>query len=367
MNCPRPGVVQKRGARNNAALAVIGATLFPIFCVVACERFALAAECLVRGADVTLEDVTVRPADVEPFTISLHEVPVTASLPLRQGAEALIDVSGAIVFKGGMKGLRVRVTHSVSLARGMVALRRGAVLANVFVQKDAVVGSVLVSAAPHYIFEMISPVRVSCSLLTLDHSFSKDEDAGDEGLFDTPKIWWHPKASNPEPGCIYLHSHPADNAPALRYDTPIESPACIPLAQIEARGSWLRVRAGNDGNIVTGWIRRPLVEQVTSITLPHCEDWFEESSPVSGERLDKKPVLDTRAKVAAGTRVFARPARGEWATITADLEVRARYFAGDDWVQLLDIPGINLRPGALARVAYVRRQSVSWPTEAPVH
>jgi hypothetical protein len=345
--------------------SVVGTMLLVPLLVVVHEHFAVAAQCTVRGDEADRLDVTVHPADAEPFTLCICGAPVKARIPNQSGAETTIEVGGPLQFSGTLNEPRFTLTRVFSSPDGMVVLRPGAILANAFGTNSAVVGSVLTSVNSDDVFEKVSPVRVPCAFLSLDPLPLTDDDysyVDYEDLMSVTREWWYPKFAGSEPRPIFLYPRPSAKAVPIRYDVMAQSPDCLPLAQVDTRGSWLLVRTAGRSSRITGWIQRSLVEKSTNTILNRCTDWADNKGKFLWRGCPEKPLFRGRAKVFAGATVFSRPPRGQWGLITSDIVVDAQYSFGSEWVQLRGLPRVcfNGSPSEFSCIAYVEKRYVSW-------
>jgi hypothetical protein len=333
--------------------SVVGTMLLVPLLVVVHEHFAVAAQCTVRGDEADRLDVTVHPADAEPFTLSVCGAPVKARIPNQSGEETVIDVGGPLQFSATLEDPRFTLTRGFSSPDGMVVLRPGAILANAFGTNSTVVGAVLRRADAVSTYEMFSPVRVPCAFLSLDPlPFAIDDYDDDVSL--AIRVWWHPKFIDAEPRPIDLYARPSTEAASIRYEVMDQSPNCLPLAQVNARGAWLRVKIAGESSLVTGWIQRSLVEKSTDSYWYPCSRSSYETRRDVLDVSRERPLFRGRAKVFAGATVFSRPPRGKWGTVTSDFVVDAQYSYGSEWVQLRQLPRVcyDLNLWSSPRIAY---------------
>jgi hypothetical protein len=73
------------------------------------------------------------------------------------------------------------------------------------------------------------------------------------------------------------------------------------------------------------------------------------------------------ATVAAGTQVYAERLIGPWATVKSDAKLSVRYRPGDEWVEILQVPGIasasECATSTVLEEAWVQRKTVQLPAE----
>ena len=109
-------------------------------------RAAVAGECVVRGEQVSIERVRVRPSGAPPFSLGLRELRVSARIPERSDRPVRLTIEGDVAFEAEVKRLWLTTTTEVETSDGLGRLRPGAHFIPSHVVGGLVVGTLVVEA-----------------------------------------------------------------------------------------------------------------------------------------------------------------------------------------------------------------------------
>ena len=113
---------------------------------------------------------------------------------------------------------------------------------------------------------------------------------------------------------------------------------------------------------VRGWIRKSELIPATTYSV---DDGLSHSSQrlnclhQSSRFPPPVPAYEGPAHLAIGTRIYAEPSYGPWATVRSDAKFFVRYFAGYTWAWVNGIPQIRMSACAERLAAYVPLTAVT--------
>jgi hypothetical protein len=270
--------------------------------------------------------VDVTPRGTAPIRVRVSDLPVSVQLPELE-AVAHVEVHGALVFQGTVEPgrLPLRIKHAVDATNGMVRLAAATEGLTVrghgrLVEADVVLGSV-----------RLRGLYLPCEALTLD-----PVPRPELGPTDENRDLWMAATST-----LHFRSEPGAGtqlAVELQGDL-----AALDLHPSEHRGGWIRVSSHwLDGTTLVGWVaqkelRRPPARggEIDEMALPDT------AGPRCSRTLAERPGEHIApAMVAAGTTVYATRYLGAWATVPKAQTLTVRYRGHDDWVELVEVPGL---------------------------
>lgn len=344
-------------------IAIVGVVFFTMGAKAAAPSGDL---CAIRGSQVTMEKVTIRPIGAKPFALGVREASVTARLPRVANHDVELMVEESISFKAFSRNVWLTVAKDFASADGLVTIRRGARLVGARVDGSEVVASAVLEEGdvregedkqPE---EIASFVRVPCASLVL--GAVENENGSEEPTM--PQEWWKPKRKAAR---VNLFSRPKRTAPAIVVATAY-CENCLEFKKVGEAGPWLLVERDGGGVTVRGWVSRAEFEQIPKDVGVgrsngcHGEhgggSWGEGWAPGGPpQNLYEGPAL-----VQANANVFADPPRGQWAVFRENTPVTVRHVLGDKFVELRAVPGLNgTPPGSPWLNAHVAREHVVFP------
>ena len=282
--------------------------------------------CVVEGKKIDPITVDVTPKEAAPFKLRVSGVPA-AAMPQPEGQPAHVEVKGPIAFEGAAAPDKVpwKTAKELNAMSGMVhlaAATEGLTLyATAFarvVTADVQLGSV-----------HIRGMQLPCAGLTLDpvnapEARTLPEDTGESYMAATQVLHFRMGAGSGPEVQVAL----GDDLGALD------------LHKVEAQKDWLRLSSHwADGTTLVGWVKKSEVKPAPTRHEPLGEAFTPTSSctreltPRPGERV-------AMAKVTAGTQVFAARYVGAWGTIKSNETLKVRWLPKDDWVSIVEVPGI---------------------------
>jgi len=288
----------------------------------------------------------VQPRGVEPFTVDIENVPAAIKVVPYAGVAATIEVQGPVRFMAQRKNLWLTLAKDFASADGLVSMRRGSKLVHAHLDGNAVIVAPVLyyndvlSGEDKDADEFVVPVRVPCSILTLDeiHDEALDTIHENDEFAATPSdaTWWEPKS---ETYHIRIYAQPKASSRFVDIVHPSCS-NCIELLGVGERGAWLNVQSYGEGVLARGWLQRSTVKP----GLGNGRGWGcsgdHRHSTIWAPRT-KNLIYAGPARIPATTQVYAKPGEGAWATVIEDIEVQVRCYAGDTWAQLIQVPGVS--------------------------
>jgi len=224
----------------------------------------VAGACVVRGENVVLENVLVRPGPA-PLIVQLNGTPASARIGKSRWAAALLDVDGAIAFKGTRRNVWYTVARTLTLAHGMVELRPGAHVVGARARGNDVIASAVMHANDVLPGEEKDPdetlgsLRIPCAALTLDLD-GGDPDAegtgGDEAAAAEDAGYVVTRQAERS---IDVRVGPYESAHRVTLTTGVENER-FSFRRLAESGPWMRVTRGRGRVRVTGWVRRARLE-----------------------------------------------------------------------------------------------------------
>jgi len=333
---------------------VLGATLlFPN----------LAGACVVRGDEVTLEDVVVRPG-AAPLIAHLEGTPVKARIGASRWVPARLDVEGPIAFKGTRRNVWYTIARALTVSHGMVELAPGAHLVFARARGNDVIASAVLRADdvlpgedkdPE---ETLGSLRIPCAALTLDHEVRnvEEDEAGDDDT-DVPDDASYVVTRRAEHS-IDLRAGPYESAPRVTLTTVVENERFI-FRRLAESGAWMRVARRGGGVRVAGWVRRARLEAFdgAETSMGGCSG--DHGHGLSGRGFggeQPKTIYNGPVRVRVGAKVD--DGSGAWATVVQPDGFEAHVY---DWGGRrhaeLTIPGVGVSPWD----ATVHPDDVSYP------
>jgi len=140
-----------------------------------------------------------------------------------------------------------------------------------------------------------------------------------------------PKTSAVGPACLVRGKH-------VKLQDITVQPRGVEVGEL---GAWLNVQSYGEGVLARGWIRRSTVKPIPPGLAGRgwgCSGGHRHT--IGWAHRTKTPIYAGPAKIPATTKVYAKPGEGAWATVAEDIEVQVRYYAGDTWAQLSNVPGV---------------------------
>ena len=331
--------------------AVISALAYPVFA---------RADCVVRGDDVSLDQVVVRPSKGPPFTVAVAGVAAIARIA-GEGPDAAVTVVGVVAFTGTARNVWYTLAAPVTARSGMVRLLPGARLIGVRARASKVVGAAVVRAGDSVAGqgrepdEKIDGISVPCGALTLDQPEESDEEGGRSMAADR-SIWGlrgHKRR-------VVLRASPSPAAAAAVVVAP-GGDVNLVGERLAERGGWMQITILAESVHLTGWIPRRQLEKLDSTiagaSTCGCMHERKISATVYGGR---KPSYEGAARIAPGAMLSAPDGQGNWARVEKQAEFHVVVFDDSDSVQVTGIPGVD----GLTSYGYVQRAAVT-PTPRP--
>ena len=380
LNPERPRKIVSR--RSLLELALRGLTVVAMLG----HAHELSAECTLQGQRVRLSDVVVSPPDVPPFRVDLGGYwpgsgvdSVIMTLPDSRWGSAKLRITSAIAFEGKRQNPVLAVRRELTTNQGMVLLSPGALLTQARSAGSKVLGTVSFVLAPEdepwagvTLVESVASVVVPCDAL----GFGTEQFTHGTYFYDEsaagPASWWQLRRPSP---LLVLRSQPNWEAPrTVLTRGPFQGESQFSLKFLAERNGWMNVaHVGDDEQWgshaeVRGWIRK---SELIPATMYSVDGGLSQSN----ERLNcihqssrfppPVPAYEGPAHLAIGTRIYAEPNFGPWATVRSDAKFFVKYFAGDTWAWVNGIPQIPMTDCAERLPAYVPLTAVSIEPSAP--
>jgi hypothetical protein len=319
----------------------------------------IAQSCTVRGERVSLDSVQVRPDGDSAFQVGISDEAVEATF--RANGTIQLAVHGAIELVASADVIPVHITEHVAVERGQLRLAPGATVLAERLTSGRLAGAAVMYSELANVYpdgrwgpaESIATTDVPCDRTTLE--YIENDNWLERPLGDG--TWWQVRGGNKE---LALRAEPRDDARAITYTNAScwDDGPCFTMTRITTRGEWTQLANENEHVVVTGWIRTAQLDKVPDGVLAGgysycgCDDrysYFGESGTA--------PEHD--AHIAPGTHIFTAPGKGVWATVVGDEVFRVRYRPGDEWAEVVTIPGVGrarwehtqIRPPAWVPVA----------------
>lgn len=296
-----------------------------------------AAECVLDVPEISLPCVAVEHQgtslclSVERLAVSIHPPSADAG-PGRPPVR--VHVRGALAFDGEVPYNSIPFVSrgTVAAVEGTLHLGEGFPLWNVHAS-----GADLVADAYLTMYARIQRLAVPCGNVTVPAGAPR---AGQSGRASPP-----PGAAGWIPATERLRVHARPGGPAV-LDVEVKARGTFPLLRSKEAGGWVRVsRRWADGTSLAGWVSRDTLTWwspgLTGLAVRTVDPVDVEPYPgcPPAERLQaERPV---RARIARGTRVYARPGKGPWATVESDGPMAVDGPAGAEWVRIVGAPGLR--------------------------
>jgi hypothetical protein len=300
---------------------------------------AAAEVCEIRGQDVTLTSLVVRPPGAAAFELDVEGVPAVARLV---GTDVQVDIAGAIELTAKARP-GIWYTVATDAEDSMVRMLRGAHLVGQRAQNGTLVGRAVLHARDVLPGEHAQPdelverVSVACSKLSLDW-FSADvepEIGGDD-------TFWTARG-----GTLRLFTLPSERANSVTLHAPsCSGKGCIHVETIERKRGWLKVGARNEHTAVVGWVRTSKVVRVPDDTLTGYSYGCYGDHGTTAMHAYVGGAAPKRARIKRGTLLHAEPNIGAWGKVVVEDGYEVRYAPGDAWAMVTRIPGVTLRTGS---------------------
>jgi hypothetical protein len=293
-----------------------------------------AVACTVAGKPHVVNTVRVE-AGARAFEVWLDDQPVEVT-PSRSARRFRLRSQGTLDFAGTVAADEIEffMARPVPLAGGIARIGRDAVLERVGGAPGGVVADVRLPLQGR-----IERIRLPCDALSLDRA--PTEPSADIGptdwVLDGPRAVVHERPGRGRSVTVVL-------------DLPLR------LGLIEERDRWAHVRT----EALSGWVRRSLLR-------PKAEGELADIAPATVHTSSRGGCTlvgdaDTRvedAAVRAGAPVFGAPASERWAVFRVNARVQVRYALGSEWAELGVVPGVSVRAGGCASIAWVRRADLA--------
>lgn len=306
------------------------------------------AACRVPGERLELEDVMVRPAGAEPFTLSLYGVQASVTVGARSSTPARVEVERPFAFSGVRRGVwffiaTAQRTDAIHIAPGALLRQPRSLGSDVIGSLLLDTGGVPVSG-PQEPAEFVHDVRVPCAALSLDGHFP-DQVASADTVGD--QTFWQLRGTNLP---LLLRQEPRWSAPSVRFGgTRLRDGPPLWFERLGERGGWMKVVRRAARAQIVGWIDKsrltPLPEAPAEAG---CCAEYDGKAHTYHRSSTAALVYQGPAEIAAGAKVYSLPGRGLWATVTEATRVRVQIHVGDTWIHLQRVPGL---PGAQAYVS----------------
>jgi hypothetical protein len=321
-----------------------------------------AKKCIVSGKMVSFDKVKVSPKGSKPFFIGFHNMPATAEVPYRGETPAVLHVSGPISFVARSKIIWLEVLSDFSSPDGMVKTKAGATLHMPRSHNGMVEGSPLLYARSHKM-ETASFVRIPAYMLTLDlgNDIETEETNNafelqhciyckkDDTTHQLQFTWWEPRNKQCK---ITLFSKPKHNTSTIFITTRPCGDWYLKMRQVGFTDNWILLEYIGYNTTIKGWIPRSAgLENITdSIPEGYSIDCCGDDNYPGGieDWIGGKPsdLFEGMVQIRAGTKIFSKPPKGEWAITTTVLTAEVRYYKRKDtkWVELRVVPGLFVNP-----------------------
>jgi hypothetical protein len=308
--------------------------------------------CVVEGRAVTPFVVEVAPKEASPFKLRVAGVAASVT-PGGLGQPAAVHVKGPLAFDGRADAADVpartrRVTEALNgLLRLAPATERITLHANVRAR--------VVDAEVRLPGVELRGLTLPCDALTLDAVNEPDVRPGDDG-----------GGARFVAAGRQLHFRGGPNSgPAM--EAIVDDSDELELRQTETSGEWARVTTRwADGTTLAGWVRRDELKAAgvhhdrIGDPLPAPNGCAREPAAHANQRI-------ATVAVAAGTLVYAARYLGPWAKIVDGKKLAVRFSAKDDWVEVVQAPGVasvDECPNAVAlEQGWIPRAAAQLPAE----
>lgn len=313
--------------------------------------------CVVSGKVAGAMVVTVASKDGPPVKVRVRDVPVTVKPPevsvagpAPGGDLTRVSVKGALSFDGTAELGHVpyQIKRYVDAANGMVRLAPGTEGLSVrarrgWAEVDLTLGGVTMRG-----------LHVPCDALTL-------EDVA------RPELGSHGEREGERwvaAGSKLTFRHGPGRGPSM--DVEVSESASAELHRLETSGAWMRVTTQwADGTSLTGWVQRS--ELKPAPPGHQVGEPLVAPSACAHGLAEREGARTVKAPVAPGSQVYAERLIGPWATVRATEPLTVRYRPGDEWVQLVEVPGIasavDCESASVLETAWLQRKAVQLPAE----
>lgn len=290
--------------------------------------------------------VEVTPKEASPFKLRVEGVPLSIE-PGGTETPATVRVRGALTFEAhlGNDQIPVRLKRGVDDLSGMVHLAQ----AREKLTLHANVLSKRVDATVKLSGVELRGLTLPCDALTLDDVAEPKlslEDSGEQRFVARGTT-------------LHFRSAPGKGA---AIEVAVDDPSALELKRVEEQAGWMRVTTRwPDGTTLHGWVKR---DELTEEGVRH-ERIADAPLPPGGDGLPCEPprvAANERivaAPVATGTQVYAARYLGPWAKVADGSKLELRVRAKDDWVEIVEIPGI----ACAVDDAWIERAAAKLPAE----
>jgi hypothetical protein len=143
----------------------------------------------------------------------------------------------------------------------------------------------------------------------------------------------------------------------------------LEVHRLHAQGKWWQVTAQwPTGTLLVGWVEADKLEPLPAGK--HELSDFTPRPPCNDELAPRAGTTLAEATVQAGTPVFAERLVGEWAVVRKPLQATVRHKPGEEWVELVKVPGVASAAtcpfsATMLDHAWVRRGQVTFADAPP--
>lgn len=279
-------------------------------------------QCVVHGNSVKIEDIVVSPPGHRSFKITIVKTAVDVTYGKRPG-DVTLDVAGDLAFRGTVPDVPLRPIALVTAAHSTVRLSTSSRLTEVRTKGNALLAKVELAAGVS-----VSTLSLPCRDLTVDEP--QRSLTNDTPLNGTS---WYPKGSK-----LVLGSRPGGKGVVT---IALEHLASLPLKVITRKGKQALVeRTWSKGARIRGWVDQDAIHRTELFPGLGISGIGHGCCGTSGG-CGAPHVFCGRAEVLAGTKVYAQPDSGQWATVPHTVHFSVRWVRSEKWAQITGASGIT--------------------------
>ncbi len=334
---------------HHMQIALIAALLFA-------ARAAYADPCTVVGTHAAFETVHVKTDDGHELDVHVGDMAAAAQVPSRRGAEARVAFRGVVAFYGRVPNIWYTVARDITVASGMVQLKRGAQIVDVYQDARGVHGKAIVwpggdvlPGEDKHPDEVIGEITLPCDALALGVLEDTEEAAEDAAAGDdVERTWWFARGS--EALGLQMYAQPRVSAQSVVYRAPNCSGAfsgiqCLEIEEMERRGGWRKVRRMESDIVVEGWVPVAALAPVpdglgVGGRTAGCSGDHKFSSFGLMGTFDRSRIYEGPARITVGTRI------GAWATVREptgfEIEQTREGGSGNVLTYVMGIAGVEI-------------------------
>lgn len=308
--------------------------------------------CAIEGKAIEPMVVEVAASGRPPFKLRIEGLPAVVRPPEKDDP-ARVEVRGAFAFEATAPRDKIpyKPKRAVDSANGMLHLAAGvegisARARGKWVDAEITLGDV-----------KLRGVTLPCDVLTLDAVASPTIESRERH----PDVW--------EAAVRILHfRHDRGAGPAMEVELDGNLSA-HEFNRTETHGGWMRVNSHwGDGTTLIGWVdAKELKKPGTRST--ELGDFHPAPPACTREPAPRAGTKTVSATVTPGTQVFAERLIGPWATVKTADKLTVRYRPGDEWVEIIQVPGIasasECATSTVLEEAWVQKKNVQLPPETP--